>query len=70
MLSGNVEGYTTVQSRTSHKLPCEVSAMFFINLCRGIDEYRQEAWRYDYSPKKIAKSEGEGYDVVVQDIGE
>lgn len=69
-ISGLHEGYTKIQSKTSHKLPCEVSAMLFVALCQGIDQYRDQTWRFDYKPRKVAIKSGGGYDVEVLDIGD
>jgi len=72
MLSGNIEGYTKVQCKNTYTLPCDASAMLFLQLCLAIDIVRNQEYRYGYDLEKSgkAKSGDQNWKVTVMDIGE
>lgn len=68
MITGVNEGYVTDEIKTHDvKFPTQASALLFIALAVGIDEAREETYRYGYGLEKYGKM---GHKVVVNDVGE
>ena len=68
MITGISEGYVTDEVTTHDvKMPTQTSALLFIALCVGVDEAREESYRYGYGMEKFGKL---GHKVIVSDVGE
>lgn len=67
MIVGITEGYLDCEVITHDvNFPTQASALLFIALAVGIDEAREEEYRYTYTPKKYGKL---GCKVLISDIG-
>lgn len=66
MIQGVAEGYVDIKNKHEVEFQSPEAAKLFIDLCSGVDEYRQESYRYGYQPKITKKKTV----VTVIDIGE
>lgn len=66
MNSGVSEGYVSVVSEKNFEFESPDAAKLFIAICQGIDQYRDQGYRFSYTPKKTKK----GFTIRVTDIGE
>lgn len=67
MITGVNEGYVTSEITTHDvKFPTQTSALLFIALCVGVDEAREESYRYGYALEKFGKL---GNKVIISDVG-
>ena len=68
MIVGYNEGYLDCEIKThSVKLPTQAAGLLFIALAVGVDQAREEEYRYTYTPKKYGKI---GCEVLISDVGE
>lgn len=66
-IQGIAEGYVEVVEQREMIMPSEDSAKIFIALCEGIDKYKHQEYRLDYTPKRMRKG---SYKITIRDIGE